>query len=103
MQIRMMQKLLASLIILCTLSLAAQAASTPQLARWSEKAANEWYAKQPWLVGSNDIPATAINELEMWQADSFDLQRIDMYLGWAESTGLNTICVFLNSSQMQQN
>ena len=34
-----------------------------------------WYAKQPWLVGSNYIPATAINELEMWQADTFDPQR----------------------------
>src|SRR5260370_26688972 len=102
MQIRMMQKLLASLIILCTLSLAAQAASTPQLARWSEKAANEWYAKQPWLVGSNYIPATAINELEMWQADSFDLQRIDMELGWAKSIGLNTMRVFLHDLPWQQ-
>src|SRR5262244_1773889 len=40
--------------------------------RWSEKAANDWYARQPWLIGSNYIPATAINELEMWQADTFD-------------------------------
>ena len=40
--------------------------------RWSEAKANEWYAKQPWLVGSNYIPATAINELEMWQAETFD-------------------------------
>jgi hypothetical protein len=102
MQIRMTQKLLASLIILCTLSLAAQAASTPHLARWSEKAANEWYAKQPWLVGSNYIPATAINELEMWQADSFDPQRIDMELGWAESIGLNTMRVFLHDLPWQQ-
>ena len=42
------------------------------VARWSEAKANEWYAKQPWLVGSNYIPATAINQLEMWQADTFD-------------------------------
>ena len=41
-----------------------------QQPRWSEKAANDWYAKQPWLVGANYIPATAINELEMWQADT---------------------------------
>src|ERR1700687_3088026 len=36
-------------------------------ARWTEKRAAEWYSAQPWLVGSNYIPATAINELEMWQ------------------------------------
>ena len=29
-------------------------------------------AKQPWLVGSNFLPSYAVNELEMWQADTFD-------------------------------
>ena len=40
--------------------------------RWTEKAANDWYAQQPWLVGANYIPASPINELERWQADTFD-------------------------------
>jgi len=70
--------------------------------RWSEKTAAEWYAKQPWLVGSNYIPATAINELEMWQADSFDAKRIDTELGWAESIGMNTMRVFLHDLLWQQ-
>ena len=52
--------------------------------RWSEQQARDWYAKQPWLVGSNYNPASAINQLEMWQADSFDPKRIDLELGWAE-------------------
>ena len=64
--------------------------------RWTEQEAAEWYAKQPWLVGSNYIPANAINELEMWQADTFDAKRIDLELGWAESIGLNTMRVFLH-------
>lgn len=68
----------------------------PIAARWSEKEANDWYAKQPFPVGSNYIPATAINELEMWQADTFDPQRIDLELGWAESLGMNTMRVFLH-------
>ena len=55
-----------------------------------------WYAKQPWLVGTNYIPATAINQLEMWQADTFDPQRIDTELGWASSLGMNTVRVFLH-------
>jgi cellulase (glycosyl hydrolase family 5) len=79
------------------------AISTPaQTARWTEKTAKEWYEKQPWLVGSNYIPSTAINELEMWQASSFDPQRIDKELGWAESLGLNTMRVFLHDLLWQQ-
>jgi len=38
--------------------------------RLTESEANDWYTHQPWLVGSNYIPATAINELEMWQAET---------------------------------
>jgi hypothetical protein len=79
----------------CTL-----AAPVPQ--RWTEKSAKEWYSKQPWLVGSNYIPASAINELEMWQADTFDPKRIDAELGWAESIGLNTMRVFLHDLLWEQ-
>ncbi len=64
--------------------------------RWTTQQANSWYAQQPWLVGSNYIPATAINEIEMWQADSFDPKRIDLELGWAQNIGLNTMRVFLD-------
>lgn len=64
--------------------------------KWTEKQANEWYAKQPFLVGSNYVPASAINELEMWQAETFDPQRIDLELGWAENIGMNTMRVFLH-------
>jgi len=75
---------------------------TAQSPRWSEQRAQEWYAKQPWLVGSDYIPANAINELEMWQADTFDPQRIDLELGWAESLGFNTMRVFLHDLLWQQ-
>ena len=73
-----------------------------QTVRWSEAKANEWYAKQPWLVGSNYIPATAINELEMWQADTFDPKTIEKELGWAESLGMTTMRVFLHDLAWQQ-
>src|ERR1039457_2237524 len=73
-----------------------------QTPKWSEKEANDWNAKQPWLVGSNYIPATAINQLEMWQAETFDTTRIDMELGWAESLGMNTMRVFLHDLLWQQ-
>src|SRR5688572_24137605 len=70
--------------------------------RWTEEQARAWYAKQPWLVGANYIPATAINELEMWQADTFDPKRIDTELAWAESIGMNTMRVFLHDLAWKQ-
>ena len=73
-----------------------------QNARWSEQKANDWYAHQPWLVGSNYIPKDAINELEMWQKDTFNPAEIDKELGWAEAMGMNTMRVFLHDLLWQQ-
>ena len=67
-----------------------------QTGRWSEQQARDWYGRQAWLVGSNYNPASAINQLEMWQADSFDPKRIDLELGWAASLGMNTMRVYLH-------
>lgn len=64
--------------------------------RWTEKQAQDWYAAQPWLVGCNYAPNTAINQLEMWQDETFDPATIDRELGWAESLGFNTVRVFLH-------
>ena len=64
--------------------------------RWSEAKAAEWERKTPWLVGSNYIPSTAINELEMWQAETFDPETIDRELGWAQSLGFTSVRVFLH-------
>jgi Cellulase (glycosyl hydrolase family 5) len=74
-----------------------------QTPRWSEQQANDWYAQQPWLVGSNYIPKSAINELEMWQESTFDPDQIDKELGWAEALGMNTMRVFLHDLLWQQN
>jgi len=64
--------------------------------RWTPERAHQWYDAQPWLVGCNFAPSTAINQLEMWQADTFDPKTIDRELGWAESIGMNTVRVFLH-------
>jgi hypothetical protein len=99
---QLMQKILITVLALSCPICSAQLGPPAQSTRWTEKAANDWYAKQPWLVGSNYIPADAINELEMWQAESFDPKRIDLELGWAESIGLNTMRVFLHDLPWQQ-
>lgn len=63
---------------------------------WGKDRANEWYAKQGWLRGCNFIPSTAINQLEMWQKETFDPVAIDRELGYAEVIGLNAMRVFLH-------
>jgi len=83
-------------------SLATLAPAQTPTARWPEATASEWYGRQPWLVGSNYIPANAINELEMWQAETFDPNTIDKELGWAESLGMTTMRVFLHDLAWQQ-
>ncbi len=73
-----------------------------QQGRWTAEKANAWYAKQPFLFGPNYNPANAINELEMFQAETFDPKTIDKELGWAEAMGVNTLRVFLHDMLWQQ-
>ena len=90
----------ASVFIIVLLCCAAASAQVRQ--RWTEQQARDWYAKQPWLVGANYNPVSAINALEMWQADTFDPKRIDLELGWAEGIGMNTMRVTLHDLVWQQ-
>ncbi len=77
-------------------------AAPGQTARWPEQKANAWYAQQPWLVGSNYVPRSAINQLEMWQEATFNPAQIDQELGWAEALGMNTMRVSLRDLLWQQ-
>jgi hypothetical protein len=93
--------------LLCSLSLAvsisaASPQSVAQTDRWPAQKANEWYKQQPWLVGADYIPSNAINELEMFQAATFDPAINDKELGMAESIGMNTVRVFLQDQLWQQ-
>jgi hypothetical protein len=90
--------LTAALLVRC----APPGGVSPQTARWSEQQANAWYAGQPWLVGSNYVPRSAINQLEMWQEETFDPAEIEQELAWAEALGMNTMRVFLHDLLWQQ-
>ena len=92
------KKLLSfSFLVLCTAFLAKAQLSTNSAGVWSTAKANAWYAKHKWINGANFIPSNAINQLEMWQADTFDPKTIDRELGFAEGIGFNTMRVFLHS------
>jgi hypothetical protein len=70
--------------------------------KWTPQQINDWYKSQPWYVGCNYVPYNAINEMEMWQAETFDLARIDQELQWAQDMGLNTMRVFLHDLLWKQ-
>jgi hypothetical protein len=63
---------------------------------WTKEQAWAWQKEHGWLRGANFTPGTAINALELWQAETFDPQTIDRELGWAEGIGMNCMRVFLH-------
>src|SRR5689334_745650 len=74
----------------------------PAREQWAPQQASTWYQSKHWLVGCNFSPSTAINQLEMWQADTFDPATIDRELGWAEGLGFNSVRVFLHHLPYEQ-
>ena len=95
-----MRRLLGSLVV-ATVLLSCPGDAWSQ-GRWSAEKATGWARDQGWLVGANYIPRTAINQLEMWQAESFDPKTIDQELGWAHEIGFNSARVFLHDLLWQQ-
>lgn len=84
-----------SLFLIAILSLSATIQSAEKV--WNKEKAAAWYSQQPWLSGCNFQPSSAINQVEMWAAESFDPVTIDKELGWAEELGFNLMRVYLSS------
>ncbi|HSP98651.1 MAG TPA: 1,4-beta-xylanase [Candidatus Dormibacteraeota bacterium] len=59
--------------------------------RWSRERVGAWYDAQPWMLGFNYLPRTAVNWTELWQAESFDLATIEQELDWARRIGFNAL------------
>ena len=71
--------------------------------KWTKNQAREWYSKQPWLVGCNFLPSTAINQLEMFQSETFDPDTLKREIGWAKELGFNTLRVYLHDLLWEDN
>lgn len=84
------------LIFIFLIAIAHASPAQKERAVWSKEKANAWYSKLPWMVGSDFLPGTAINQLEMWQAETFDSVTIDRELGFAEGIGMNVMRVYLH-------
>ena len=63
---------------------------------WTKDQALEWYKDQEWLVGCNYLPSNSINQLEMFQLETFDKEINTKELLWAKNLGFNTIRVYLH-------
>lgn len=108
--IRVCAAVLASLSVVAAVAVSAgqqphEAAGAPAPAdpqppaadpRWSVERIGQWYDARPWLVGCNFVPSTAVNDIEMWQTETFDPVTMDRELAWAAGLGFNTVRVFLN-------
>jgi len=95
-----MKKSIIALIALCFTTSHSFSANQKEKVKsnlWTKEKAKEWYSNQPWLSGCNFQPSSAINQIEMWQAETFDAPTIDKELGWAEELGFTTMRVFLSS------
>ncbi len=90
-------------LLLLALLFTASIAWAQEPARWSAEKARAWYAHEPWLVGANYVPSDAINQLEMFQPETWDPKLNDKELGMAQSIGMNTMRVFLQDQLWQQN
>lgn len=64
--------------------------------KWTIEQARRWANQQPWYFGANFTPSTAINQLEMWQAETFDPVTIERELGYAQGIGMNIMRVYLH-------
>jgi hypothetical protein len=95
---RMKLKVILIILLAATMANAASA----QRSIWSQKKAAKWYSQWDWQRGANFISGNAINQLEMWQAASFDTAVINRDLGYAASIGLNSMRVFLHHAAWEQ-
>ncbi|MEO8350449.1 MAG: family 43 glycosylhydrolase [Chthoniobacteraceae bacterium] len=102
-------RLLPTSVLACALLLGTFISLTPQASalddgpgRWPVTKAQEWLTNKGWLRGCNFTPSTAINQLEMWQAETWDEATIDRELGWAEDLGFNSVRVYLHDLAWKQ-
>lgn len=87
-----MKKKAISLLLLLILGFA----GFSQKNQWTNAKAQIWAKESGWLRGCNFIPSSAVNQLEAWQAESFDTVTINRELGWAQGIGMNVMRVFLH-------
>ena len=72
------------------------------MTQWSREKAVDWYGAQPFLIGCNFLPSSASNQLEMFQADSFDVATLRREIGWAADLGFNCLRIYLHDLLIEE-
>ena len=70
--------------------------------RWSVEKAWEWHKENGWMAGTNFNPSSAINQLEFFQKETFDLETIDRELEWSAELGMKMHRVYLHNLLWEQ-
>lgn len=71
-------------------------ATEPLSGQWNLEEAEAWQQKQGFRTGCNFYPSSAINQIEMWQASSWDPETIERELDLAASIGMGVVRVYLH-------
>ena len=66
------------------------------MSKWSIEESQNWYSQNNWIVGCNYLPSNAINQLEMFQEETFDVEINKKELSWARQLGFNSVRVYLH-------
>tara|TARA_R110000796_G_scaffold67449_5_gene154863 strand:+ start:133766 stop:134833 length:1068 start_codon:yes stop_codon:yes gene_type:complete len=98
----MIKRRIVVLVLMLLTSVIGINAQTATNGKWSIEKAENWYKQYKWLNGADFVPSTAINQLEMWQEDTFDPETIDRELGYAQGIGMNVMRVYLHSLAYKQ-
>ena len=64
--------------------------------KWNKEQAFSWYENLDWIVGCNYLPSNAINQLEMFQVETYDKEINLKELSWAKDLGFNSVRVYLH-------
>ena len=86
--------------IICTMALMSGFCMNAQ--QWTPEQAQEWWDSQEWPVGCCYVPSYAINQFEMWQEDTFDIDTISKELKEAAWLGFNIVRVYLHEDLWHQ-
>eukprot|EP01064_Diplonema_japonicum_P030929 TRINITY_DN538_c1_g2_i1.p1 TRINITY_DN538_c1_g2~~TRINITY_DN538_c1_g2_i1.p1 ORF type:complete len:452 (+),score=54.52 TRINITY_DN538_c1_g2_i1:48-1358(+) len=72
--------------------------------RWSVEEAWAWQKKVGWMIGGNFVPSNAVNQIQMFSEEGFDVTLIEKEIKIAAKKGnMNAMRVFLHNLLFEDN
>jgi hypothetical protein len=70
--------------------------------QWTPDQAFAWFNAQKYIMGTEYMTSSAVNQLEMWQAATFDPVLIDKEMAVGQQLGMTTMRIFLEDLAYSQ-